>query len=79
MIEDNLLTKTIPDDILRKTCPPRVEKTKTGYEIRFFGYIKADNGFPQEWINTYKAKIEPGIYEVKKIKTIWTEKGRYRW
>ena len=79
LIEDNLTTHTIPDNIMKQTAPARVKKIKKGYEIRFFCYIKADSGFPQEWISLYEAKIHPGICEVKKIKTIWTEKGRYRW
>ncbi len=79
MIEDNLITKTIPADIIKLTCPTVVKKTKKGFTLRFFCYIKADSGFPQEWIDECEAIIQPGIYEIKKIKTVWTEKGRYRW
>jgi len=79
IIDDNPLARTIPADILNQVHPPRVKSTANGYRICFFGYIKTDSGFPREWIKAYVARIKPGIYDIRQTKTLWTEKGRYRW
>ena len=79
MLKDDVFKNKIPEKIFKQISLPKATKTMYGYKINFYSYIMAESGTPEEWIKYYEVKIEPQIFEIKELKTIWNEKGRYLW
>lgn len=69
----------IPKRVRRQVYSPKVAKKNGYYEVILFGYLRANAGFPQEWVVRYKVLVGKDRYQVKERKLLWTEEGRYSW
>lgn len=78
-LKDDVFKNKIPEKIFKQISLPKAAKTKIGYKVNFYAYIMAQSGTPEEWIKYYEVNICKQLFEIKELKTIWNEKGRYLW